>query len=106
MKLRSWFAPRGVEQLTQLIPINALCRQAHVEKVEAGPKGVIIAFRENSFSNPQGLVRYVAEQGPQAKVRPDMKIVFVRDFETKAARLAGTRQILRTLAAIAAKKAA
>ena len=65
-----------------------------------------MAFRENSFANPQGLVRYVAEQGPQAKVRPDMKIVFVRDFETKAARLTGTRQILRTLAAIAAKVAA
>jgi hypothetical protein len=106
MKLRSWFAPRGVEQLTQLMAINALCRQAHVEKVEAGPKGIIVAFRDNSFANPQGLVRYVAEQGPQAKVRPDMKIVFVRDFETKAARLEGTRQILRTLAALAAKAAA
>ncbi|MGA7385904.1 MAG: transcription-repair coupling factor, partial [Methylocella sp.] len=98
--------PGEAEELMQLVAIKVLCRQAHVEKVEAGPKGVIIAFRENSFANPQGLVRYVAEQGPQAKVRPDMKIVFVRDFETKAARLEGTRQILRTLAAIAAKKAA
>ena len=98
--------PGEAEELMQLVAIKVLCRRAHVEKVEAGPKGVIIAFRENSFANPQGLVRYVAEQGPQAKVRPDMKIVFVRDFATKAARLEGTRQILRTLAAIAAKKAA
>ncbi len=98
--------PGEAEELMQLVAIKVLCRQAHVEKVEAGPKGVIVAFRDNSFANPQGLVRYVAEQGPQAKVRPDMKIVFVRDFETKADRLEGTRQILRTLAAIAAKKAA
>jgi transcription-repair coupling factor (superfamily II helicase) len=35
-----------------------------------------------------------------------MKIVFVREFETAAARLDGTRQILRALAAIAMKKAA
>jgi transcription-repair coupling factor (superfamily II helicase) len=98
--------PGEAEELMQLVAIKVLCRQAHVEKVEAGPKGVIVAFRDNAFANPQGLVRYVAEQGPQAKVRPDMKIVFVRDFETKAARLEGTRQILRTLAAIAAKKAA
>jgi transcription-repair coupling factor (superfamily II helicase) len=97
---------RHPEELMQLVAIKVLCRNAHVEKVEAGPKGVIVAFRDNSFANPQGLVRYVAEQGQQAKVRPDMKIVFVRDFETKAARLDGTRQILRTLAAIAAKKAA
>jgi transcription-repair coupling factor (superfamily II helicase) len=98
--------PGEAEELMQLVAIKVLCRTAHVEKVEAGPKGVIVAFRDNSFANPQGLVRYVAEQGQQAKVRPDMKIVFVRDFETKAARLDGTRQILRTLAAIAAKKAA
>jgi transcription-repair coupling factor (superfamily II helicase) len=98
--------PGEAEELMQLVAIKVLCRQAHVEKVEAGPKGVIMSFRDNSFANPQGLVRYVAEQGPQAKVRPDMKIVFVRDFGTKAARLEGTRQILRTLAAIAAKKAA
>jgi transcription-repair coupling factor (superfamily II helicase) len=98
--------PGEVEQLMQLVAIKALCRQAHIEKVEAGPKGVIVAFRENSFANPQGLVRYIAEQGSFAKVRPDMKIVFVREFETAAARLDGTRQILRALAAIAMKKAA
>ncbi|HET6379081.1 MAG TPA: transcription-repair coupling factor [Methylocella sp.] len=98
--------PEEVEELLQLVAIKVLCRRAHVEKVEAGPKGVIIAFRGNAFANPQGLVRYVAGQGPGAKVRPDMKIVFVRDFETKSARLAGTKEILRALVAIAAKKAA
>ncbi|MGH6823727.1 MAG: TRCF domain-containing protein, partial [Methylocella sp.] len=98
--------PGEAEELMQLVAIKVLCRKAHVEKVEAGPKGVIISFRDNSFANPQGLVRYVAEQGSQVKVRPDRKIVFVRAFETTAARLEGTRQILRTLAALAAKKAA
>ena len=51
-------------------------------------------------------MRYIAEQGSFAKVRPDMKVVFVREFETAAEKLEGTRQILRTLAAIAMKKAA
>jgi transcription-repair coupling factor (superfamily II helicase) len=90
----------------KLVSIKALCRKAHVEKVEAGPKGVTIAFRDNSFSNPQGLVRYVAEQGQGARVRPDMKIVFARDFESVAERLEGVRKIMRAIAAIAVKKAA
>jgi transcription-repair coupling factor (superfamily II helicase) len=98
--------PVEVEQLMKLVAIKALCRQAHVEKVDAGPKGVIISFRDNSFANPSGLVRYVAEQGRDAKVRQDMKIVFIRDFESTAERLEGTRTILRALAAIAVKKAA
>ena len=44
------------------------------------------------------------EQGSHAKVRPDMKIVFVRDFDTLKERLDGTREILRALVAIAEKK--
>jgi transcription-repair coupling factor (superfamily II helicase) len=97
--------PREVEQLLALVAIKALCRKANVEKVEAGPKGVTLTFRDNSFANPQGLVRYVAEQGSQAKVRPDMRVVFIRDFEQPAERLEGTRTILRALAAMATKKA-
>ena len=98
--------PAEVEQLFKLVAIKALCRRAHVEKVDAGPKGAIVTFRDNRFANPQGLVRFIAEQGSEAKVRPDMRIVFIRDFETPAARLEGTRQILRTLVAIAEKKKA
>jgi transcription-repair coupling factor (superfamily II helicase) len=98
--------PSEVDQLMKLVAIKALCRRAHVEKVDAGPKGVIIAFRDNAFANPKGLVRFVTEQGADAKVRPDMKLVFIRDFENPKTRLEGTRTILRTLAAIAMKKAA
>ena len=40
-------APPEVEQLLKIVAIKALCRRAHVEKVDAGPKGVIVAFRDN-----------------------------------------------------------
>jgi transcription-repair coupling factor (superfamily II helicase) len=96
--------PPEVEQLLKIVAIKALCRRAHIEKVDAGPKGVIIAFRDNLFADPAGLVRYVSEQRSFAKVRPDMKIVFVREFDTLQERLEGTREILRALAAIAEKK--
>lgn len=96
--------PPEVEQLLEIVAIKAMCRRAHVEKVDAGPKGVIIAFRDNLFADPAGLVRYVAEQGASAKVRQDMRIVFIREFDTMKQRLAGTRRILRALVSIAEKK--
>jgi transcription-repair coupling factor (superfamily II helicase) len=96
--------PPEVEQLMEIVAIKAMCRRAHVEKVDAGPKGVIISFRDNHFTDPAGLVRYVAEQGASAKVRQDMRIVFIREFETMKQRLAGTRRILRAIVSIAEKK--
>ncbi len=96
--------PPEVEQLLKVVTIKALCRRANIEKVEAGPKGIIVSFRDNEFANPNGLVQYVARQGVAAKVRPDMRVVFIGDFEQTAARLEGTRQLLRDIAGIAERK--
>ncbi|MBV9221258.1 MAG: transcription-repair coupling factor, partial [Methylobacteriaceae bacterium] len=98
--------PKEVRQLLKLVSIKALCRRAHVDKVDAGPKGVIIGFHDNFFANPHGLVRYIAQQGRDAKVRPDHRVVFARDFDTTEERLEGTRTILRALVGLAEKKAA
>jgi transcription-repair coupling factor (superfamily II helicase) len=98
--------PPEVDQLLRLMSIKALCRRANVEKVDAGPKGVVISFRDNAFANPNGLVRYIADQGSFAKVRPDMRILFQRDFERPDDRLKGTSVILKNLARLAETKQA
>ena len=38
---------------------------AQVEKIDAGPKGATIAFRNNTFPNPSGLVRLITEHHRQ-----------------------------------------
>jgi len=98
--------PAEVGQLLKIMSIKVLCRRANVEKVDGGPKGIIVSFRDNSFANPAGLVSYVAEQGSFAKVRPDMKIVFIREVEGADDRIKATTSILRSLVRIAEKKAA
>jgi transcription-repair coupling factor (superfamily II helicase) len=94
--------PREVEHLLQIVGIKALCRRANVEKVEAGAKGAVLSFRDNRFADPEGLVRHIAKQGPGARVRPDMKVVFFEEWERPEQRLKGTAAILRELASLAA----
>jgi transcription-repair coupling factor (superfamily II helicase) len=96
--------PPEVALLLRLVTIKALCRRAHVEKLDAGAKGLTLAFRDNAFADPAGLVRWVERQGPLARVRPDMRIVVAGDFEDLARRLEGTLAIMRQIAKIAAKK--
>ena len=50
--------------------------------------------------------QFIREEGPGAKVRPDMKVVFFDDWPKPEQRLKGTTFILRTLVAIAEKKKA
>ena len=93
--------PEEVEHLLQIVAIKSLCRQANVEKIETGPKGAVVSFRDNIFADPDRLVAFIREQGSAARVRPDMKVVFFDDWEDRKARLRGTSAILRSLVTLA-----
>ena len=97
--------PDEVQHLLKIVFIKALCRQANVEKLDAGPKGVVIHFREKKFADPVGLVRYIGEQGSLAKIRPDQSVVFMRDWPNAEKRLAGSAVVMTQLARMAAKAA-
>ena len=93
--------PDEVEHLLKVVFVKALCRRANVEKVDAGPKGAVLSFRGGTFADPVGLVRYIGEQGSMAKVRPDQKVVFIRDWERDIDRLKGVATILTRLVRLA-----
>lgn len=95
--------PEEVQHLLKIVYIKALCRKANVEKLDAGPKGVVIQFRNGTFNNPVALVKMIGEQGSMAKIRPDQNIVFIRDWATPEKRLNGSAVIMTQLAKIAAE---
>lgn len=93
--------PIEVDHLLKIVAIKALCRRANVEKIDTGPKGAVLSFRDNTFNNPEGLIAFIRDQGIAARVRPDMKVVFFEDWEKPEDRLTGTAIILRALVTIA-----
>jgi transcription-repair coupling factor (superfamily II helicase) len=96
--------PQEVEYLLQVVAIKSLCRRANVEKIDVGPKGAVLSFRDNVFANPEGLIAYIATHEAGARVRPDMKVVFFDEWDTPDQRLKGATDILRTLVGIAEKE--
>ena len=99
--------PEEVEFLLKIVEIKGMCRTANVEKIEAGPKGIVLAFRDNTFGNPAALVEIINDERGKAKLRPDHKLVFKRDWDTPEERLSGTYALMRKLADLAsAAKAA
>ncbi|UGY14350.1 transcription-repair coupling factor [Bradyrhizobium septentrionale] len=106
MRDRFGVLPDEVRYLFKVAAIKAYCRRANVGKVDAGPKGAVIAFRDNSFAHPERLVSFIRQHGQAAKVRPDMKVVFFQEWDTPEERLAGTTEILRQLANLAESKKA
>lgn len=93
--------PIEVQHLLKIVYVKSLCRIANVEKVDAGPKGVVIQFRNKEFPNPGNLVGYIAKQGSMAKIRPDHSVFLTRDLPTPEKRLQGAAVIMTQLAELA-----
>ena len=90
--------PDATENLIRVIEIKGNAKKACVSKIDVGPKGVLIAFHDNTPPNVDGLLAYVTRLNGLAKLRPDNKIVVGRAWEDPKARLNGALQISRGLA--------
>ena len=98
--------PEEVKHLLTVVQIKNYCRRAGIAQVDAGPKGALVSFRNKRFANPQGLVKFMHEQGANVKLQPDQKLVFRADWADGVERLKGTRSLARQLAEIAQGKPA
>ncbi len=89
--------PEEVQNLLDLIGIKQLCRLTNVAKVDAGPKGAVLTFHNNYFSDPAGLVTLIAQESGTMKLRPDQKLVYRRNWTNPEARVKGIKYLMRKL---------
>ncbi|NKB52434.1 MAG: transcription-repair coupling factor [Rhizobiaceae bacterium] len=94
--------PEEVEHLLKVVFVKSLCRRANIEKLDAGPKGMVLHFRNKEFANPEELIGWISKQGSLAKIRPDQSIVLSRDYPTADKRLRGAAVITTQLAKMVA----
>jgi transcription-repair coupling factor (superfamily II helicase) len=92
--------PAEVENLLETVALKRACREAGVEKLDAGPKGMVLSFRKNEFNNPGGLIAWISSRGGTLKVRPDQKLVVARDMSV-GERVGIARDVLGNLTRLA-----
>ena len=93
--------PQPTSNLLSIVEARNAARIAHVQKIEAGPKGALVTFADTGFPNPIGLVEWMNRLKGQAKLRPDQKLFLARDFGNPEARLAGALSLARGLSQVA-----
>jgi transcription-repair coupling factor (superfamily II helicase) len=58
-------------------------------------------LRGNRFANPTGLVELIQKHAGTLRLRPDQKLVYLRNWDDEATRLKGVAGLLQTLVKIA-----
>lgn len=92
--------PVDVENLLEIVRIKMYCKRAGVVQLDAGPKGAIIRFFNDTPPNPEKLFAWMAERPSTVKVRPDQKLGVLRSWDSVKDRVKGARQIAAELASI------
>ncbi len=95
--------PQPTTNLVRLIEIKRQAIEANIAKIDVGPKGTLVAFHNDTFPDPLGLVAYAQRLEGTIKLRPDNKIVVTRVWGDPVARLNGLFQLTKGLAQIARK---
>ncbi len=79
--------PEEVENLLKTVEIKQICMLCGIERVEAGARGILIAFHNNTFKNVDKLMDFVTKQLGAIKIRPDQKLFIERDLTSYKVRL-------------------
>jgi len=93
--------PGEVKQLAAVMIIKGHCRRAGIDKLDAGPKGATISFRDDRFANPAGLIDFISKQKATAKLRPDHRLTYLTKMDKIGVRLNTVNKLVKNLAMIA-----
>ncbi len=94
--------PEEVIHLLEVLRVKQYCKRAGIERIDVGPKGAIITFRNNAFSAPEKLLRYITGGTHQLKIRADQKLILTGSWKSSEDKLRDIHQSIEEIARLAA----
>jgi transcription-repair coupling factor (superfamily II helicase) len=88
--------PTEAENLVATIKIKILCRNANIQKVESGPNGALLTFRNNQCDYVDKLLELIQSHA-NYKLRSDLKLFYQWSIDDIQARIKTIKNICKTL---------
>jgi transcription-repair coupling factor (superfamily II helicase) len=88
--------PEEVDSLLKVMKIKRLCRQSHVAKVDAGPKGIVMHMRQEDIKDPSVIMNAIT-QNSGWRLRPDQTILVMGNYSEPKFRLRGSEKAVAAL---------
>jgi transcription-repair coupling factor (superfamily II helicase) len=93
--------PEEVKNLFDIVALKQICKECGISRVEAGPKGAVLAFHHTRAITPEKLLEYIQKNPIKVRVKPDESLVLAeRKWEHLKARYEGVLTALKELSAM------
>ncbi|MBM3610206.1 MAG: transcription-repair coupling factor [Alphaproteobacteria bacterium] len=89
--------PPEVLNLFKIVHLKNLCKILHLEKIEVGPKGILVTFYKNECPYFERLFSWINTHGGTLRVRPDNKMVIMKAWKTTLDQVDGLIHLFRNL---------
>ena len=80
--------------------IKLISKRANIDKIDAGAKGILLAFRNNTFAAPEKLLDLIARSFGAIKLRPDQKLFVERNLESYVVRVETIKNLVVRIAGL------
>jgi transcription-repair coupling factor (superfamily II helicase) len=90
--------PQELEHLISVLAIKLVCKHAGIVRLDAGPKGIVLAFRANRFASPEALIAHIAKNPSRIKLRADQTLFIAAEMNDDRKRLATASAIAGEIA--------
>lgn len=91
--------PIMAANLLKTIEIKLLCKQAFIEKLDVGPSGFVIAFKNNVCPYAEGLLKLISSNR-QYKIRADQTLFYASNKNNVDERLTEVQEVLLALVSL------
>jgi len=92
--------PEEVDNLLRIMSLKQLAKKAHVSKVDAGQKGIVIKFHKDTFEKAEKLLQFIQDRRGLAKIRPDQSLFFTGNWSSIPERFRGCSKLLEEIGAL------
>ena len=89
--------PEETRQLLEVTAVKVACKSLGISKLDAGPKGVVVTFRDDTPLDPAQLLMLVRARPGRMKLRPDSKLVVTGFPQDVRARVRAVKALLDEL---------
>ncbi len=86
--------PQEAEQLFAIIKLKQLAKQLNIEKIDLGEKALVISFKNGKPSDIANPLKFINRHSDHAKLRPDGKLLIMREWKTENSKIKGVENIL------------
>jgi transcription-repair coupling factor (superfamily II helicase) len=92
--------PEETKTLIATLDLKILCKKAQIERIDTGPKGAVFSFRNNTFTNPDALLSYIAKNARNLKARPDQKVVYTHEWKPTDDKIRLVKKVIEAISAL------